>query len=466
MRGPRARALCARAAAVALAAAAAGCGESVGEPRAQWTVFVGTDATLPQFGDRLLLEVLGEDGDAACLGCRRQLGAGDAASWPVSFGVVPPEGGGAARVRARLYRADHTGPDGLPSGLPVIDGLAQLPATDAPIDVGMALSMNCLGVASDVAGRKTCDPASGALVNEPVLAAAEGGGALPAPGTFPAAAEVPCPAEPPAGMVCIPGGLFAIGDPYFFPTGADLNPLPEHLVRLSPYAIDADEVTVGQVRELVASGAIPGAPVVRGNDPATLEGACTYLGPGNTANDGLPVSCISRALAEAVCAASGKRLPTEAEWEFAAVNRTRETRFPWGDLESGACDKAIVGRGRSQFEADLGESSTCRTGGAPWGVVPGGGEGDVTDLGVKNLAGNVAEWVADRYQRYDEPCWASGEPILTDPRCDQASPSLGNVASVRGGSFSDPIFAVRSVQRDGAGGGALPYIGVRCARSF
>ena len=457
----------AAAAGAILSLAAAGCGERVGDPLPQWTVFVGTDAPVPQLGDRLLIEVLADDGSPACLGCRRQLGAGDPAAWPISFGVVPPEGGGGVRVRARLYLADHTGADGLPSGLPVIDALARLPSPDGPVDVGLALSMSCLGVASDVAGRTTCDPGAGALAPEPELALADGGGDLPRPGTWPGAAEAPCPAAPPDGMACLPGGLFLLGDPYFFPTGGDLDPLPEHLVRLSPFALDLDEVTVGEVRARIAAGEVQGAPIVRSSDPGELEGACTYLGQANTENDPLPASCVSRPFAEAVCLARGARLPTEAEWEYAAINGTRETRFPWGDVEGG-CKYAIVGRGRSVLEADVEESTTCRTeGGTPWGPLAGGSDADVTELGVKNLSGNVSEWVADRFQRYDEPCWNPGPTLLPDPRCDAPSPALGPAWSIRGGAWNDPIFKVRAVERNAsASGGPLPSIGFRCARSF
>lgn len=449
----------------------AGCGADVGDPLPQWTVFVGTDASVPQFGDRLLVEVLGEDGDAACLGCRRQLGAGEPAAWPLSFGVVPPGDGGAVRVRARLYRADHTGEGGLPSGLPVIDALARLPPASEPVDVGVALSMTCLAVPADVVARAACDPRTGALAPEPELAPAEGGGPLPRPGTFPSAAEVPCAGAAPPGMICHPGGLFALGDPYFFPVDPDLDPLPERLVQLSPFALDADEVTVGAVRALVASGALAGAPELKGA-PGTVAEACTWLGPDDASNDALPVSCASRALAEAACAARGLRLPTEAEWEFAAANRTRETRFPWGDDEH-ACDHAIVGRGRFVTEVSGAEESVVCRGTAgeavPWGPVAGGAERDVSDLGVKNLAGNLSEWVADRYGRYDEPCWSDGAAaLLVDPRCDAPSPTpeLAGAFSVRGASWVGRAFHTRAAERGAAPGGASVSTGFRCALSL
>jgi formylglycine-generating enzyme required for sulfatase activity len=269
-------------------------------------------------------------------------------------------------------------------------------------------------------------------------------------------------------MVCHPGGLFVIGDPYFFPDDPDLAAIPEHLVQLPPFALDEDEVTVGQVRALVGTGEIAGAPLTRGA-AGSAEEACTFLGPANDANDALPVNCISRAVAEDICAVLGKRLPTEAEWEFAAVNRTRETRFPWGDEEN-ACDYAVVGRGRFVTEVvDLvDESVVCRATGVsvPWGPAAGGEAGDITDLGVRNLAGNVSEWVADRYQRYDEPCWNPGPTLIMGPRCDEPSAQVGLRWSVRGGNWAGPVFQTRSVERHALLEGPSVAIGFRCAASL
>src|SRR5262245_47584447 len=110
-----------------LAAVLTGCGGAVGTPRPQWRVEVTTDASIPQIGDRLLLEVLHDEGQLACAECRRQFGVLGAEQWDFSFGVVPPDPEARFRVRARLYRSSRSGPDGLPEGSSLIDAVGLLP---------------------------------------------------------------------------------------------------------------------------------------------------------------------------------------------------------------------------------------------------------------------------------------------------------------------------------------------------
>ncbi|MBW2455983.1 MAG: SUMF1/EgtB/PvdO family nonheme iron enzyme, partial [Deltaproteobacteria bacterium] len=323
---------------IATSLACAGCEPDEGPARAQWVVVIGTDAAVPQFGDRLLLEVLDQNGALACNGCRRQLNAGNATDWPISFGVVPTEGGAPLWVRATLYRTDHVGPDGLPQGTAQLQAMGKLPSPgDSMMQVGLELRMDCFGVLTDFGADTTCEPATGMAGTTPELRQIDSADELAKPGSWPAGLPVECSGAVPEGMVCVPGGVFLLGGPLSFFGDAE----PEHLVKLSAYALDTDELTVGEIRSLVDDGAISSTPQAQHPDPKDVDGACTYDG----GDDARPVNCITRDLAQAACEAQGKRLPTEAEWEFAAGNRIRETSYPWGE-DDDICVHAIVARGR------------------------------------------------------------------------------------------------------------------------
>lgn len=436
--------------------ASVGCREA--EPRAQWTVVIATDAPVPQLGDRLLVEVLNAGGNLACEACRRVLSARDVGLWPLSFGVAIPPSGGEVRVRARLHRADHIGYDGLPSGNQLLDGLGVLPTTDTVLAATLVLSMRCFGTPSDPVLGTTCDPATGHADAAPLLLADE---ALPTAGSWPEAQPVDCTGDVPADMRCVKGGVMLLGDPHAFPTTGDKAPVPERLVKLGAFALDVDEATVGMVRGLIARGLVAGAPTPRAADPQSVEGACFYLGVADPTNDDLPVNCVSQPFARAVCEARGLRLPTEAELEWALGNLESETPYPWGH-DSDVCAHAVVGLGRFA-EAYEPEAIACRPNEdgslRPWGPVVGGSDLDVTALGIKNLAGNMAEWAADRLAGYTDECWSGGDPALVDPRCDGGPPW-----SVRGSSWAGFKLSARAAARDGS---PLPSngLGFRCART-
>lgn len=436
----------------------AGCSGDGPGPRDQWEVVITTNASTPQFGDRVLVEVLDDRGEIACEACRRQLGVPEI--WPLSFGVVPPAPASAVRLRVRLYRATYAGADGGPRGESVIDLLSTLPEAHGVTKVHAFLSMDCFGVPSDVARAETCDPRTSRLGPEPVLESPPED--LPEPGTWQPGLQVPCGGPTPPGAACIAGGAFLMGAPAAFIAGDESAPWPERLVRLSPYALDVDEVTVGQVRALVLAG-LGREPVWR--DVSGKAALCTYLGPSDATNDALPVNCVDQFDAEAVCAALGKRLPTEAEWEFAAGNRARETRFPWGDSQD-YCTVSVLGRGRGPL---LEEEDYCIGRGADVvGPVAGGLDADVTDQGIRNLGGNLSEWVADRFAPYATACWQG--LLLEDPRCDVAVPPPDIPTldqAFRGGSYASLALAAHAYQRNGGSRtGSAPNVGFRCARSM
>ena len=433
---------------LALLAALPACGTPVGDPLPQWRVTIATDAPVPQLGDRLLIEVLDDDGKA-CSGCRRQFGAEDPERWPFSFGVVPP-GEGGVRVRARLYRTAVTGYDGAPGSDRILDTLVRMPDAKDITDVALTLPMQCFGVPADPFADTSCDPETGAPAPVSTLSPFTEAPSLPSPGSWTPAHPVDCPSPPGEGMVCVPGGAFLLGSPDYLPTG-DLDPIPEQLVQVSPFALDVDEMTVAKMRALVEAGMVS-APVKNGPGSAAR---CTFVDVGN---DDMPVNCVSRATARKACAALGKRLPTEAEWEFAAGNRDRETAFPWGD--HGPCDNAIVGKGDP---IDVAVSSACQTTATPV-IGPQAMSAETTDvtlLGVRHMGGNVDEWIDDDVRPYADPtCWGPAPALHVDPRCES-----GSGPGIRGGSWGSLPVGAHVYWRNGVfSDGPVPLTGFRCAR--
>jgi formylglycine-generating enzyme required for sulfatase activity len=228
--------------------------------------------------------------------------------------------------------------------------------------------------------------------------------------------------------------------------------------------LDRDEFTVGQYRALRAQHPDLPEPLLGGE--SNFDRYCTYAGPDTSANDALPLNCVAQDAAERLCAARGMRLPTEAEWEYAAGNRDRETTLPWTEagpvIEDPTRDCLRVVYALGDFGSL--DSSYCQQvrpeGDQEPGPRPGGGEGDVTELGVRNLAGNVAEWVGDAFALYIDDCWGTG-PWLVDPKCERETPA----AMVRGGSWQTALSGGTSSHRGVAlaTSGGLQAVGFRCA---
>lgn len=160
-----------------------------------------------------------------------------------------------------------------------------------------------------------------------------------------------------------------------------------------------------------------------------------------------PQNGLERSQASAVCAWLGGRLPSEAEWEYAAKGPTAHRKYPWGDAPEPTCanDTAVL----------RGSSDGCGTGGT-WGV--GQKASGASAVGALDMAGNVWEWVEDCWHTSyagaptDGSAWTAG--------C--ADPALG---VIRGGSFSNTANSLRAAyRRDFTRTARNPYVGVRCVR--
>jgi formylglycine-generating enzyme required for sulfatase activity len=431
--------------------------------RPQWEVILATDAPVPQFGEEIVVEVL----DGTSPPPAHYLDASIASEWPLSFGVVPANPDVPVRIHARFFRLATTGDNGLPASPAIIDAVADLPPPSGVTQVVLPLMMKCFGVLADVGGRKSCDPTTGSLAPEPTLTVAPEGGALPQPGSWAPATTVDCRGEIPNGMACVPGGAFILGNPTF-PRGEEYgrhpavqDPTPEHVVELHPYALDVAEMTVGTIRNLVREHAsLLAPPIQRGPDPNAADGLCTYLGADDASDDAMPVNCLDWSSASAACTLLGKRLATEAEWEFAARNRTEQTPYPWG-TDSNACSYAIVGAG--QYLSGGATNCESPSNGFAAGPVAGGAAGDRTRLGIENMGGNLTEWVLDLYNAYSSPCWNTGL-LLVDPMCKTDYTGRHSVHSARGGSWFEVPNSTLGYFRS-YWPAADATIGLRCALS-
>jgi formylglycine-generating enzyme len=449
------------------------CNDTPAAPRAQWRVLLVTDAPIPHFGDRIVVEVTDPaTGALACDGCRRQLAVTETTMWPVTFGIVPGADIGKRLVlRARLFRTDHSGATGLPVSSAAIDRLGSLPpVADAVTDVGLVLAAACFGTPSDPIARTTCNPITNEAEPAQLLAALSVSERELRPGAWPPSREQPCPGEPPSKMQCLPGGVFFLGDDTILQRGIELDPVPERLVQLAPFFIDVDELTVGTFRTLVNEGGVSEGRVVS----KLKDVECTYLSKDDRSNDELPMTCIDHGDAETVCAALGKRLPTEAEWEYAAGGGTDESRFPWGSTDQDICARAIVGRARSA----LGENSVpgidfstkCRVpaSGAllPYGALAGGNDKDVTKHGVRNMGGNMKEWVADAFAAHSTSCLGKPRGLHVNPKCASDHPDVIRGAfTVKGGGWPDHPGEASGAHRTGIDAANTRInVGFRCAK--
>jgi len=412
----------------------------------QLVVWLDTDAPLPTatplgpmdpapLFDRVRVDVVPLDGTSC--DCTREFDVtADSMSAGVSFGVVPASPSGAT-MRVRLFRAAVT-----------LDGQ---PAPDSTIDVTLAVPALDEGTVTDVTVMLATDDVGVPVGAGTPIALTPGQPDGSHVGTWPGAQRVDCATPPPDGEVCIPGGAYWMGDPSAA-GWTDVQTVHQRLVVLSPFTLDATEVTVAAAR---AAGVTPDASWSGNMGLATLD-YCTFSTTPGGPTDALPVNCIDWNEARAYCLANGKDLPTEAEFEFAAGGGHGEP-FSWG-VDPPTCTEAVFSRSPDNAPDCL-LHGDMHGGAAP----PGSGSLDALALPtgkVLDLAGNVEEWMRDDWNTDEQPCW-SRPGVYDDPLCAAGATE----ASARGGSWAVTGGLLRAGLRDyGDKTQWVSFVGFRCAR--
>jgi formylglycine-generating enzyme required for sulfatase activity len=212
-------------------------------------------------------------------------------------------------------------------------------------------------------------------------------------------------------IVLIPGATFQMGG---LTDKAQPDEEPDHKVTMKGFWIDKTEVTNAQYAQCVAAGACE---IPNELKSATHDG---YYAAPDFAD--YPVIYVTWNDAKNYCSWAGRRLPTEAEWEYAA--RGNDFRnFPWGDTDPSA-DTANFG---------YQNKDTVKVGSYPGGASP---------FGIFDMAGNVWEWVADYYGASYYQNSPAENPLGPE------GPGVNGLQMVlRGGSWADEIAELRVSNR-------------------
>lgn len=205
-------------------------------------------------------------------------------------------------------------------------------------------------------------------------------------------------------MLYVPAGSFQMGSDPEKDVYAEDDEMPMHEVTLSEFWIDKTEITNAQYQTCVG------------------EGACIqseYWNNRDYKGTSLPVTGVDWFDAQNYCIWAGGRLPTEAEWEYAA--RGNDGRiYPWGN-QAPICL--------------LDNVNQCGGNIAPVYSLPEAGKSWVGAIG---LAGSVSEWVGDWYDR---------NYYINSPELNPTGPETGDKKIVKGGTFSANELTARSAIR-------------------
>lgn len=447
-----------------------GCGPRTLAPSGEVVVHIATDAILPMppgvpprgvapLFDRIRISVYEPGASTPCAGCVNEFAVDDAMAGvgAISFGVTPAVGASGYRAKIDLFRAVAVA-QGEPIALATVTHVVALPAITAEgiIDIGVFVSVDEVGQPVG-----SLDAPEGASVGLPDQTRT---------GTWSGARSIPCTGSPESGEVCVPGGAYWMGNPnlLFLPENNADNAAVPHLVVLSPFFIDSTEVTVSTFRAtgVPTAGAGKSIDPVEAPNPLDVTDSrhyCTYTAAAGP-NDKLALNCVSWTKARQFCQARGADLVTEAQYEYIA-GALGSHLYPWGE-DTPACGDVVFDLRDSNYTTGL-ASAVCNLKDVTTRPEsPGNGARDRVQLAagtVYDLAGNVGEWAADKWNRASEPCWAV--PLLTDPICTSVSPADGDAVAGRGGSWASALNRIQIAQRVYQVPDTAAATGFRCARS-
>jgi formylglycine-generating enzyme required for sulfatase activity/TolB-like protein len=239
--------------------------------------------------------------------------------------------------------------------------------------------------------------------------------------------------------VTIRGGRFLIGSLYPIP-----DEWPVQWVSISTFQSGISEVTNAQYKKCVDAKVC--------TPPHWDDGTChiyqdkkLYMGklPAMSRRGDMPVVCIDWNQANRFAKWAGGRLFSESEWEFTARSGERTHLYPWGRSKA-TCEEAVMA---------INFHSGCGVG-TPWPVCS--KSLGSNSYGMCDLAGNVWEWVIDRYRPSHEKVPIDGRPVRG-----------GGLKVIRGGSFASSHRELRASSR----GQMKPtrranYVGLRIARPW
>ena len=228
----------------------------------------------------------------------------------------------------------------------------------------------------------------------------------------------------------IPAGCFVMGN-----DSGDVDERPAHEVCLESFRMDRHEVTNAQFEALL------------GKNPHWDDGEC-FVWSGVSWRRGIlpqsfrgtrqPAVCVEYDQARAYCAATGGRLPTEAEWEYAA-RAGSSGRFPWKSRKVGAAAYAWI----MENSAYVTHPAAAKLSNA-WGLY--------------DMLGNAWEWVSD---------WYGSGYYEKSPGKSPQGPVDGAYRTYRGGGWFTPERTLSVAMRGSlASGSARGALGFRCAEGL